>query len=362
MQVFATGQSVRLEKFNPVDNSIREIMAYPVRDQSGQVIMMAEYVRDITHRRQMEEALRESETKYRLLAENARDVIWRMDLNQQITYVSPAVQLLTGFTPEEFITLGLDQILTPASLKVAQENIARLQEIELRENPPLPPSVTLEIEHRRKDGATIWTEVQATLLRGSQGETTGLMGVSRDITERRQVQEALRESEKRFRDISENAAEWVWETDVEGKFTHSSSVVEKVLGYKPEELLDKYFYDLFLPEERDKLRQAAFTIIVAKQPFRDLVRPHLHKNGEAVWLSLSGVPIFDDQGKLLGYRGSGMDITERRTLQEASLERANAQLKAQYPGTGCGRTEPPYGPAQRHGGCLAKLPDLRRSF
>ena len=191
MQVFATGQSVRLEKFNPIDNSIREIMAYPVRDQSGQIIMMAEYVRDITHRRQMEEALKESETKYRLLAENARDVIWRMDLNQQLTYASPAVQVLTGFTPEEFITLGLDQILTPASLKVAQENIVRLQEIDLRENPPLPPSVTLELEHCRKDGATVWTEVQATLLRGSQGETAGLMGVSRDITERRKVQEAL---------------------------------------------------------------------------------------------------------------------------------------------------------------------------
>ena len=242
LKVLATGQPLSLEKFNPVDNSIQEIMAYPVRDQSGQVIMVAEYVRDITPRHQMEEALRESETKYRLLAENSRDLIWRMDLNQRITFASPAVQLLTGFTPEEFITLGLDQILTPASLKVAQENIARLQEIELREKPPLPPSVTLEIEHRRKDGATIWTEVQATLMRGSQGETTGLMGVSRDITERRQVQEALRESEKRFRDITENVAEWVWEVDREGKFTYSSPVVEQLLGYKPEEVLGQYFY------------------------------------------------------------------------------------------------------------------------
>ena len=101
----------------------------------------------------------------------------------------------------------MDQILTPASLKVAQENIARLQEIELREKPPLPPSVTLEIEHRRKDGATIWTEVQAILLRGSQGETTGLMGVSRDITERRKAQEALEIANTQLKALLEDAEE-----------------------------------------------------------------------------------------------------------------------------------------------------------
>ena len=191
MQVLATGQPVNLEKFHPGDGRTIDILTFPICDESGQVIMVAEYARDITLRRQMEESLRESETKYRLLAENARDLIWRMDLNLRITFASPAVQLLTGFTPEEFLSLGLDQILTPASLQVAQENIARLQEIELQEKPPLPPSVTLEIEHRRKDGDAIWTEVQATILRGLRGETTGLMGVSRDNTERRKARQSV---------------------------------------------------------------------------------------------------------------------------------------------------------------------------
>ncbi len=185
-----------------------ETIKTPILDDKQEVIGTTGIARDITQRHQMEETLRESETKYRLLAENARDLIWRMDLNRRITFASPAVQLLTGFTPEEFLTLGLDQILTPASLKVAQENITRLQEIELWEHPPLPPSVTLEIEHRRQDGATIWAEVQATILRGPQGETTGLMGVSRDNTDRRKARQALEQANEQLKTLVQEAEAW----------------------------------------------------------------------------------------------------------------------------------------------------------
>ena len=76
-----------------------------------------------------------------------------------------------------------------------------------------------------------------------------------DITVRKQAEEALEESEKRFRDITENAAEWVWEMDAQGKYTYSSPMVEQLLGYKPEEILGKYFYDFFLPEVREELSE-----------------------------------------------------------------------------------------------------------
>lgn len=185
-----------------------ETIKTPNLDDKQEVIGTTGIARDITPRRQMEEALRESETKYRLLAENARDLIWRMDLNLQITFASPAVQLLTGFTPGEFLTLGLDQILTPASLETARENIARLQEIELREKPSMPPSVTLEIEQRRKDGATIWTEVQATILRGPRGEAVGVMGVSRDNTERRKARQALEQANEQLKTLVQEAEAW----------------------------------------------------------------------------------------------------------------------------------------------------------
>ncbi|MGA9754942.1 MAG: diguanylate cyclase [Desulfobaccales bacterium] len=148
-----------------------------------------------------------------------------------------------------------------------------------------------------------------------------------DITERKLAEQALLESEKRFRDVSENAQEWVWEVDAEGKYTYASPVVEKLLGYKPKEILDKHFYDLFLPEEREELKKMAFAAIAAKQPFSEFINRNLHKDGSIVWLSTCGAPILDKTGNLLGYRGADIDITARRKSQEA-LENANLQLKA----------------------------------
>ena len=165
------------------------------------------------------------------------------------------------------------------------------------------------------------------LIDTASGNINGVVEYARDITEQVQAEEALRESEQRFRDLADNVAEWVWEVDLEGKYTYSSPVAERLLGYKPEEVLGQHFDDFFLPNERQELKGQAFAIFVTKQPFRDFINPNLHKNGEIVWLSTSGVPVFDAQGDFWGYRGANIDITERRKSQEA-LEIANTQLKA----------------------------------
>ena len=90
------------------------------------------------------------------------------------------------------------------------------------------------------------------------------------------------------------------------------------MGYKPEEILDKHFYDYFLPDQRERLKNAALAAFAAKQPFQDFLNPNLHKNGQIVWLSTSGIPILDKQGNLQGYRGADIDITERREAEDLS--------------------------------------------
>ncbi len=151
----------------------------------------------------------------------------------------------------------------------------------------------------------------------------------REETELKRAETALREDEERFRDIAETTLEWLWEVDANGKYTYASPVSEKILGYKPGEILKKHFYDLFHPDDREELKKAAFETFAQKQPFREFINRNIHKNGKTVWLLTSGVPVLDEKGKLLGYRGVDIDITERKQA-EIVLEESEEKYRTQF--------------------------------
>jgi len=135
--------------------------------------------------------------------------------------------------------------------------------------------------------------------------------------ERKRADKALKDSEQRFRDIADNAHEFIWEIDPQGRWTYISQVAEKILGYTSEEFLQKYFYDFFMPEDREAVKTAVFAAFAAKQSFRGFINRSVHKNGQTVWLSSSALPLLDDNGNLLGYRGANLDITERKQAEDA---------------------------------------------
>ncbi len=142
----------------------------------------------------------------------------------------------------------------------------------------------------------------------------------REFEEREQVEKSLRESEQRFRDIAENASEWIWEVNAEGKYTYSNAVGEKLLGCPLEDILTKHFYDFFHPDDRESLKQAAFSVFAQKLSFRDFINRNINARGETIWVLTSGVPLLDDHGNLLGYRGADRDITSRRQTEAALRE------------------------------------------
>lgn len=141
------------------------------------------------HFARLTKALQLSEKRYRLITDNAQDVLWEYDLNtRQFSYISPSVRHLTGFNTDESVARPLEEVLTPASLQVFNEAIAFLIEH------PKVAKNGLELEVRRRDGSTVWTEDTISVIHDEEGNATEVIGISRDISERYRAQE----EQKRF--------------------------------------------------------------------------------------------------------------------------------------------------------------------
>jgi PAS domain S-box-containing protein len=270
-------------------------------------------IRDITERKKAEEALRKSEQRLRLFM---RDAFVGVDLAGRIQDFNPAYQQMIGYKEEELFRLTYTEI-TPEKWHETEAQILREQIL------PRGFSDVYEEEYRRKDGTIFPVEVRRYLLRNEAGEPYAIWAVVRDVTERRRADEALRESERRFRQVVEMVGGFVWEVDADGLYTYTSPAVEKILGYTPDELVGKmHFYDLFAPDVREQLKSAASAAFVARQPFQEFPNNNVSKSGKIVCLATSGVPILDEVGRLLGYRGVDTDVTDGfRAETEAQLLR-----------------------------------------
>jgi PAS domain S-box-containing protein len=156
-------------------------------------------LRTRAQRDQTEVELRESEERYRLIAENTADTIGVFDLNLNPTYISPSITKLRGYSVQESMTQTLDQMLTPDSLQKASKIFA--DQMALESNPTADPARTalMELEEYCKNGSTIWVELVASFLRDNNFKPIGVLTVTRDITERKQAEDALRRSENRLR-------------------------------------------------------------------------------------------------------------------------------------------------------------------
>ena len=150
--------------------------------------------------------LRESEEKYRLLADNMLDVIWSLDLKGQITYVSPSVKESLGYTQEEAIKLSLDRMFTPASAEKVVQNIRQILK-DARPGKKRNLSKRLELEYFRKDGSRMWGETISSIMWDPAGNMVGLTGISRDVTKRKRAEQALRKRESELKAKSRELAE-----------------------------------------------------------------------------------------------------------------------------------------------------------
>ena len=266
-------------------------------------------------RRFAEKSLRESEEKYRDLVENLNDLVYVLDLKGRLTFVSSASERLLGYRPAEVMGRAFTDFIFEEDLPTV------LSEFQLHMQGRFIP---LEFRIVAKSGEVRWANV-STRPSMQGGQMVGIAGLLTDITERKRAEEALRTSVQRFQDIAAHAQEWIWEVGTDGRYTYSSQMVESMLGYTPEEVRQKHFYDFFHPDDLETLKTAAFAAFSEKQPFREFINRNVHKDGRTVWLSTSGLPVFDANGNVIGYRGADTDITQRKRIEE-ERQKLQAQL------------------------------------
>lgn len=259
-------------------------------------------------------AFRESDVDYRLLADKMKDIVWTTGLDLRTTYVSPAVTEVLGFTPEERLAQTPDKILTPASLAVVRDILARELAAEQEGTSDPNRAVLQEVEYYHRDGSTRWMENVVSGLRDERGALVGLLGVSRDITKRKRAEAALRDSEEKYRNLFDNANEGIFVVQ-DGRLVFSNPTTVGWLGYSGEEMRALPFQEFVHPDDRGMvterhLRRLRGESLPAVYSFRIRSRTGLER-----WIDISAVRIlWEGRPATLNFAS---DITDRRRAEEA---------------------------------------------
>lgn len=283
--------------------------------------------RNITDRKNAEEQLRCSEARYRLLADNVTDVIWTVNLNLKFTYFSPSITRLTGYDAEEAMALSFDDLLTPEACSLTLSVLEEEVIIENTEGAAPHRSRLLELEIKRKDGTTVWTETEAIFLRSSDGSPIGILGVARDITERRRTEKTLRASEANYRAIFDAANDAIFVHDLEtGRVIDVNKKMCEMFGYSEEEAKN-------LPARLTSAGEGLFTEDNALRLLKQAVegQPQLiewrakHRDGHLFWVEVNlRRATIGGQDRVLAIV---RDITGRK-VAEASLRIQTSAINA----------------------------------
>ncbi|MEM2925371.1 MAG: PAS domain S-box protein, partial [Methanocellales archaeon] len=312
------------------------ISASLIKDQDGKIAGSIGIAKDITDKKLAEQALRESERRYRELFENARDAIFTLDLNGFITSINEAGARISGYTREELIGMNISKLLPLTELERAREE---LQKVAVGKQ----QLTELEFEIIRKDGSRAIIEL--TSHPNFEGERiTSVHCIARDITERKQLERRIAESERYLKNIIESTGDAIIALDARGNIVLFNDGAERIFGYKKEEVIGKNIIedrlldleeveiskmdDLEIEESQRKRKVKFYGDIESAKSVMRAMRgsisgkvtnyevPGKTKDGRDLFLSVSASLLRNEKGEIIGSLGVIKDITERKKMEE----------------------------------------------
>lgn len=253
-----------------------------------------------------------SENKYRLLFENSPVGVVATDDKGQILLINKKLTELTGYSTLDLSNIDQWWSIAYPDVDYRNQLMKAWNEAVVESMMTKKAMPAQEVMVYCKDGRYRYFEI--TFVFAGQYNIITFV----HVTDYKKAQEKLIEQEERYNQLATHSRTITWEVDKKGLYTYISDVVVDVLGYKVEEVVGKYhFYDLHPEEGRAEFKKAAFAVFEDKKDFNDLVNQIVSKSGKLIWVSTNGIPVFNPDGSLKGYRGSDTDITTRKQSEEA---------------------------------------------
>ena len=254
--------------------------------------------------------------QYLLIAGAVKDVIWVLDLDLKMEYVSPSCFFMSGFTSEELIGRTIDLICTDTSVELAYKKLARTLRMFDGGNRKVLSDILMDFEYRRKDGTTFWTEVRLNYLT-RDGRPVGIIGVTRDNTVRREAEERLRKSEEQYRSMIESIEEGYYEVDLAGRYVFVNTAFCRMMGYSFDEFVGMDYRQVVPPESHRKLFALFHKVFATGVPEKIVAASFMRKDAVIRHAEGSVSLRFDPEGNKAGFRGIIRDITEKKAMEEA---------------------------------------------
>lgn len=280
-----------------------------IRDQEGRPLLGLCMFEDITERKREQEALRQSEERFRGVFETSPIGLALLTRDFRLAKVNPSLCRMLGYSEAELTGMGPFDLTHPDDLQKTKALAERLFRGEI-------PSYKVEKRYVKKNGEIIWTNMSATILRDQQGQPLLGLSMLEDITERKQAQEALRQSEERFRSVFEQGPIGVTLMGTDCRFFKVNAAFCRMLGYSEAELTTKTPLDITYRDDLDATASYIERFLKMGAPLHNIEKRYVKKSGEIMWASLNASAIHDQEGRTLYAIGMTEDITERKRAEE----------------------------------------------